>query len=201
MKHTGIVIAGLEVGWFAIVLSGILLVFGIIPEPFRQSLYFTAQSFSDGQWWLLLSCQWVHLNFLHTVSNIAGVILLCVLILPKESAIRLALCTVSCLLSISVLLAFLPDLYAFYAGFSGVLYGLFFWGGISHWKQDKAVAALMLAAIIGKVAWDLVGPSAYERVDWLGARIAVEAHMAGIVGASVFVALQTLFSLRHKNNR
>lgn len=192
----------LRLYWFPIVASTLMLALYLLPERIRLSCYFTPEQFHEGRWWLLLSSQWVHLSLQHMLANVLGVLLLCVAI-PRVSSWQLALCTLICLLVIAIYLVLFPDTYAFYAGFSGVLYGLFFFAGIQFWSYDKRSAVFVLTAIIIKWVWDTVGPNALETVDWLGARIAVEIHLAGIIGACVFSLLNGVLthSLLIKNNK
>ena len=183
--------------WMLALLSLVMLSLGLLPDVWRTTLYFVPQRFEQGQWWLLLSSQFVHLNLLHAVYNIAGLLLVYFLVLTRVSTIHIALCIVSSLLFISFFLMLFPYTYRHYAGFSGVLYGLFFLGSLSLWRQDRLVAGIVLSALVAKLLWDWLGPSAFERVDWLDARVAVEAHAAGVAGAGVFMLICRLYqSLR-----
>lgn len=174
-----------KLGWLPIAVSVVIVGLGFLPESLRASWYFTPEKYQQGHWWLAFTSQWVHLNTFHTFSNVLGLVLLSALLLGESSPWQFALCVSSCLLFIAAFLLLFPNTYGYYAGFSGVLYGLFFFASVCSWGRDKLLTIMGVAAIAAKIVWDLFGPSAHQQVAWLGARVAVEAHIAGVAGAAL----------------
>lgn len=149
------------------------------------ALIYHRQAFLDGQWWLPLSAQWVHLNVAHGVANLAAALLLGVflrgtvrwqqqLVLVGSSALAVALGVV------------LDTQCSYYAGASGALYGLAAGGSVLHGfghsglgrrqRLQGVVVLGLLSARLLIAQWGADTP-----VAW-GIPVYVPAHWAGVGG-------------------
>ena len=80
-----------------------------------------------------------------------------------------------------------------YAGLSGVLHGLFAWGAIQDIKAKDKLGWALLIGVIAKVVWEQFSGGSASSAELIGARVAVEAHLAGVLGGVLFA-----FALRMK---
>ena len=86
-----------------------------------------------------------------------------------------------------------------YYGFSGVLYGLFFIGGVTTlFSKDYFTGISVILFIIGKLIWDLIYGGNASSEELIGIPVAVNAHLYGIVGA-VVISIFLYFSQRDAN--
>ncbi len=166
------------------------------------------------RWW---TAQWVHVGWRHYGLNILA--LACLpFIIPHMSRANLgwAIIILSPLLSIG-LYWFYPHVYA-YAGFSGVLHGLYVWAaltsllfnlpqetlkntGTTHYLNERKFATLLLLAVVIKVLIEKkVGHTDTERL--IQAPVLIEAHQIGVVVGVLYTSLQYIwfkfYDSRHK---
>ena len=152
------------------------------------ALIYHRQAFLDGQWWLPLTAQLVHLNGAHAASNAAVALVLAVLVRPMASAAHQG-----CILLVSavaVALVLVLDVHCtYYAGASGALYG---WAagacamGLTRTQgvapSHRRVALLIgvcLAARLGAMQWAGASTSAW------GFPVYLPAHWAGALAGLV----------------
>ncbi|WP_259651787.1 rhombosortase [Variovorax sp. UMC13] len=145
-----------------------------------------------GELWRLFSAHLVHLGWAHALLNACG-LLLCAWIAPTRFGARQLVCD-GLLLGACValmLLLFSPQV-THYVGLSGVLYGLFVLGLAPPAFRGDRIALLGLATVLGWMAWQLVAGPAPAEERQIGGRIIAVAHLYGVVGAFVLLAVQGL---------
>lgn len=153
----------------------------IVTEPLLQ---FDRDAIAQGEWWRLISSQFIHYGVYHLLMNAAALVIINVA-LWREAALKPYLTTLfACLAGTGVGLWFFdPELF-FYAGLSGTLHGLIIAGLLFTLWQTPAINAVALLAIWGKVI--------YEHTSWfdpqhalLPVPVAVDAHLWGAVSGMV----------------
>jgi rhomboid family GlyGly-CTERM serine protease len=134
----------------------------------------------DGAVWRLLTGQLVHLSWAHCLLN-AGGLLVCAALFPDRFA-RRWFWVEALVIAVGVGLGLLwldPQL-AYYAGLSGVIYGVLIRGALPSAGRDWRMAIVLLL-VVGRLAWQLwVGPDAAEET-MIGGNIIVHAHVCGAV--------------------
>ncbi len=143
-----------------------------------------------GQLWRLLSAHLVHLGTAHLLLNLCGLGLVWALFARELSGAAGWLVLLCSALGVSFgLLLFDPGL-VWYVGLSGVLHGLFAAGALRLWRERPAEAALMLAALAGKLLWEqLLGPLPGTSAI-AGGPVIVAAHLFGTVGGGLGALLR-----------
>ena len=168
-----------------LILSIFLLSIIIISMQFFQSdLVFYRNNINAGQWWRVISGNFVHSNYPHLFMNLAGLWILGFLFvdsLPLKTFFTSIL-----LLSLSVgfgLYFFDLNLQKYY-GFSGILYGLFLVGAATAiFKKDYLAGIAAATVIIAKIMWDLFNGGSTSSAELIGIPVAVHAHLYGALGA------------------
>ncbi|WP_269497599.1 rhombosortase [Castellaniella sp. S9] len=171
--------------WAAVAaLCAAFLVLAALGDEARTALRFDRAALAQGQWWRLLSAHLVHLGWAHALLNVIGVVL-CGLLAPavfgRGLGARLVLLGLGVGLALWLASPGVPD----YAGFSGVLYGLFAWGLLPQLRAGDRIAGWVLAGIAGWMLWQWIqGPAVSEEL-LIGGHIVGIAHVYGFCGGIV----------------
>ncbi len=171
---------------YAIVFSLLLCVL----QCFQQNLLFQRELIATGQVWRLWTGNFVHTNFPHLALNLVGLWLVLLINRPTLSSRQFVSYTVFLCTCIGLGLWFLnPDL-GWYAGFSGVLYGLFTLAGIQAARHtDWTGALLILVGVCGKTWWDWLSGGNSTSAQWINAPVIYVAHVYGIAGGAFLAAI------------
>lgn len=173
---------------------------GLLTSDALTNLAYLRDAIADGQWWRLLTGHYVHFTLYHALMNAAGLVLVCLVLLNKQSL--LFFCGINLVLPVLISLGlwwFFRDIDQ-YRGYSGVIYGLISAGLILEWQQNKSVYSLALVLLAAKIAYEqLPTYNVNYLVAEIGVPVAIEAHLLGFVGG-VVVGLTVLAYRRHKDN-
>ncbi len=167
----------------------------VIAQLFQNDLVFYRDNINTGQWWRVISGNFIHSNYPHLFMNLAGLWIFGFLFidsLPLKTFLTSIL-----LLSLSVgfgLYFFDLNLQKYY-GFSGVLYGLFLVGAATAiFKKDYLTGIAVAIVIIAKIIWDLINGGSTASADLIGIPVAVHAHLYGALGAIVISSILYLLN-------
>ncbi len=75
-----------------------------------------------------------------------------------------------------------------YVGLSGTLHGLFAYYALNEALNGRRSSWLLVLGVIGKVAWAQWFGASASTAELIGARVATEAHLAGLVGGLLLAA-------------
>ena len=170
----------------------------VITQSFQQEFMFFRDQINSGQWWRLISGNFVHSNYPHLFMNLAGLWILGLLFIDSLSLKTFISSTI--MLSIIVglgLYYYSPELQRYY-GISGVLHGLFLVGATTAILQKDLFTGLSTAAlIITKTIWDEIYGGNDSSAELIGVAVATDAHLYGVIGA-VLISI-TLTLIYYKN--
>jgi rhomboid family GlyGly-CTERM serine protease len=165
----------------------LILLLALGGEPVRMALRFDRGAIDAGEWWRMLSGNFVHLGGWHLFLNAMGILVL-VLLCPEVLAWGVWLRRLALIgLGMSAGLYWgVPD-NIWYVGLSGVLHGLFVLGlGRQIVCGRDLIAAGCLAFLVGKVAWELVAGAPVSDEAAIGGRVLVESHLYGSLSALLY---------------
>ena len=156
----------------------------------EHALRFDRDAILAGAWWSLLVGNFVHLGWSHLGMNLAGLALVVALVGKRYRARDWALVIVLCSLAVGGGLLWLNPEVRWYVGFSGTLHGLLVAGSIADLKVWPRSAALLLAGIAAKLAWEQVAGALPGSEGMAGGFVVVDSHLYGaLAGAVLGVAL------------
>lgn len=167
----------------------VMLAIGLLAlggEPLRDALRWDRGALQAGEWWRLLTGNFVHLGLWHAFLNALGVlvlVLLCPESLPWQVWARRIL-----LLSLGMSLGlyfFVPDVTA-YVGMSGVIHGLFVLGLMPQVLKRDLIALGCLLYLVGKIGWELYAGAPVSDEAALGGKVLVESHLYGTLSAFLY---------------
>ncbi len=168
---------------YALLISTFILCLGLHYTPGAEELLrFDRQLVLQGEWWRILTCNFVHLNDNHLWMDMIGLILVGAVFwkaLPQWTWLCVVL-----LSSLAVgfgVLWFSLDLH-WYVGISGVLHGMIAAGAIADIRDGYKSSGFLLLAVVLKLAYEqIIGPVPGSE-SALNGRVAVDAHLYGMLG-------------------
>ncbi|AXQ29440.1 rhombosortase [Solimonas sp. K1W22B-7] len=167
----------------------------------RAALEYRREAVAAGQWWRLLSGNFLHFGWYHLGLNLAGLWVL-VLLCPEPLPARAWLLRLLLLgLGVTVGLYALAPQWRSYVGFSGVLHGLFLLGLLPQALRRDGIALAAIACLLAKLAWEWATGTPISDEQALGGRVAHEAHRFGIMTALCYAAIAGLFRPRTPEGR
>ena len=171
----------------------------LIAQLFRNDLVFHQVLIDSGQWWLILSGNFVHSNYPHLFMNLAGLWIFGFIFFDNLSLKTFTISTIIlCAFIGSGLYFFNPELQKYY-GFSGTLYGLFLVGATTALLAKDWLTGIVVALfIIGKIIWDLIYGGSSSSAELIGVPVAVHAHLYGAIGA-FFISIGLYLAYLRKN--
>lgn len=167
----------------------LLVVTELLGDWGRELLRYDRSAILDGQWWRLLTGNFVHLGWYHLALNEMGLLVL-VLLCPEPlpAWVWLRRVVLLSLAMTSGLLAFVPQLQS-YVGMSGVIHGLFVLGLMPQVLRRDLIALGCLLYLVGKIGWELYAGAPVSDEAAIGGRVVVESHLSGTISAFVYGAL------------
>ncbi len=158
-----------------------------------MGLQWQREALADGQYWRLLTAHLVHLDVLHLLLNLLGLLLICELLwddMAMEHALTLLLVSA---LGVSLLLWINQPQLRWYAGMSGVLHGL--WAGCAGAALLRKKNIFYLAALL-LLAAKLAYQSNNQISGITGMPVVPVAHLYGTLSGLVWLALRQLQQAR-----
>lgn len=137
--------------------------------------------------WRFLTAHWVHVGWMHYLLNMIAFVCL-PFIFPKiKTSILLGL-VILLPLVLSLIFYFAYPNIELYAGFSGVLHGLYCMAALVSLNdgKERGFALLILFCLIIKLLWEAIVGELSATARLIGSPVLIEAHQLG-VGISVLL--------------
>lgn len=168
----------------AISLSACLQIF----QPYF--IYWKWSFFSEPwRWW---TAHWVHVGWIHYLLNMAAFLFL-PFIFPqlKNRFLFILIFSLPVLISLSFYYLY-PNIEA-YAGFSGVLHGIYVATAIYYlqFSKERKFSLLVLGLIMAKIIWENTFGST-QTAALIGSTVLVEAHLLGALWGALLSVIYLL---------
>ena len=174
------------------VVMALILLLGLGGEAARVALRYDHGAIAGGQWWRLLTGNFVHLGWWHLFLNEMGLAVLVLLCPEKLSWAVWVRRLVLLSLGMSAGLYFLTDT-AWYVGMSGVIHGLFVLGLVPQIRKKDLIAAGCLLYLMGKIGWEMWAGVPVSDETAIGGKVLVESHLYGSLSAVVYGLISGAF--------
>ena len=145
--------------------------------------------------WRLFGAHFVHLGWNHLGLNLAGLVLLWLLLGDTLRPLGWALGVVVLALGVSIGLLCCSPAVGWYVGFSGVLHGLFAAAAVVSLRRLTPLALAILVVLVVKLLAEQLGAGDPLTADLIGGAVIVDAHLYGVLlglGYGVFLLLLVL---------
>ena len=166
-----------------------------------QHLRYQHDWLQSGQVWRIVTSNWVHVGWEHLALNMLGLAICVSLANPRWSVKRWFLQSLCMGLGISVLFTLQNPELQWYAGFSGILFGLYFLAAHDLYARDRLVALLMGGAIVIKVIIEQYTPFDLDSSELIGAPVIVDAHLYGLLMAIAIALVWATYTMNHAPTR
>lgn len=171
----------------------------LMPELFRESLFLHIESVKQGEYWRIISGHFVYVSWKHWIVNTTGVLLLLLFFYDStQTGLWFAGFTVI-LLSISCGLLLFSESLRWYAGFSGVLIGLFAFSALLDISKNKIRCISILLILTVYVAYQIPSGELSSRT-FLQVKSSTYAHIYGYITGIICAGLAVFFRMQQKLN-
>jgi rhomboid family GlyGly-CTERM serine protease len=143
---------------------------------------------AEGEYWRLLSAHFAHLGYPHLALNLAGLLLVWLLVGRLYSTRQWLLVAAFSIVVMDAGFWFVDSEMRWYVGLSGLLHGLLLAGAIAGIRSLPVESIVIAAVVVAKLAYEqIVGPlPGSESVA--GAAVVVNAHLYGAIGGALAAA-------------
>lgn len=164
----------------------LLLLTEALGDTGRQWLCYDRVLIGAGEWWRLITGNFVHLGWYHWFLNEMGLVVLVLLcpeaLSPAVWARRVLLLGIGMSTGLYLLV---PDLPA-YVGMSGVIHGLFVLGLMPQVLKKDLIALGCLLYLLGKIGYELYAGAPVSDEQAIGGSVVTESHLFGSLSAFVY---------------
>lgn len=167
-----------------------------------QILRFDRQLLQSGNYWLILSGNFVHLNWSHLFLNLAGLVLVVLLVWENFNAAEWCFIILVSSLGVGLGLYWRDPAVSWYVGFSGTLHGLILAGAIADLRRFPLNAGALLVVVCLKLFWEQKFGAMPGSESVAGGKVVVNSHLYGaITGALVSLPLLLLQHLQQNRRQ
>ncbi|WP_242426278.1 rhombosortase [Vibrio sp. qd031] len=130
---------------------------------------------SNGEYWRIVTGNWLHTNWNHFFMNAAGFVFIALIFTPPARIYLIATLTLTPLVGFCLI----NSDYQQYAGLSGVLHGLFGWFALREALNGRRSSWLLVGGLVLKVGYETLFNPESPTQALIDAPIAFEAHLYG----------------------
>ena len=168
--------------WFSLLVLVTILTTASFGDSLTQVLSLKRDMINQGEWWRIITGQFVHLTTNHTLLNATGYIILCFgfrkEVTATEEMITLFIASIGVGLGIYW---FNPEM-AWYAGLSGAIYGLLVSNSIIGIKKTPYLSAFFLFFVITKIIYEqFFALPDRATAALIGGEVAIDSHLYGAI--------------------
>ncbi|WP_232284283.1 rhombosortase [Photobacterium sp. SKA34] len=169
-----------------IVIAIIMMVIAQLPQC-QPLLVWDRQDIINGELWRILSGNITHTNWVHLAMNASAFAIISYIFRAHFHAKSYSLLIL--ILSFTIGIGLFATNITWYAGFSGVLHGIFAWGCIRDIQSKTRGGWLLLLALIIKICWEQYFGGSVSSEELIGVRVATEAHFIGAITGILYALL------------
>ena len=151
----------------------------------RELLRYDRLAIAGGDYWRLLSGHFVHLGYAHLALNLAGLLLVWLLVGRRYGSRQWLLVTA---ISVAVMdggFWWLDEGLRWYVGLSGLLHGLLLAGAIRGLRSLPGESVVICAMVFAKLVYEQVAGPLPGSESAAGGAVVVNAHLYGAVGGAL----------------
>lgn len=159
-------------------------------------MLFERDAIVTGEWWRILTGQFVHISAMHLTGNVLGMGVACLLFYENWRGWKFVMLLLACATTSNMGMYFFHPEIENYVGISGALYGLIAFGALTDWLKRVPFGRIITLGLILKVVYEFyLGPISFPAAEPADA-IAVQAHLYGAITGlllALFGAVKTHF--------
>lgn len=169
--------------------------------PLRDALMYDRLQVAGGQLHRLATGHVVHLDWNHLLLNLAGLLLVWILVGRQYSWLQwLLVAAMAAAVIDGGFWWFMPEL-RWYVGLSGVLHGLLLAGAVSLYRERRVEALVLGGVVTMKLLYEVRFGPMPGSADSIAGVVITEAHLFGAVGGTLAAALVLGWRIAHADHR
>ncbi len=163
----------------------ICLAFAVFGDAGRDTFRYDRLQIENGEYWRLVSGHFVHLGTTHLLLNMAGLVLVWLLVGRYYTRIQW-LTVLAVTLAVTTAGFWFIDVHMlWYVGLSGVLHGLLLAGSIKGFRELPSESAIIIVIVVAKLAWEQFSGPLPGSESATGGPVVVNAHLFGAIGGAL----------------
>ncbi|MCK4710791.1 MAG: rhombosortase [Gammaproteobacteria bacterium] len=148
---------------------------------------------ANGDYWLLLSGNLVHLNWTHWALNMLSLSIVAFFFSSYSSIFRWLFVLVMASAAVGLgLYSFNPEL-IHYVGLSGALHGLYYHGALREIRHYPASGYAIIILLTVKLIWEMFYGALPGSEELTDGRVVTDSHLYGALGGGLAIFLLWLF--------
>jgi rhomboid family GlyGly-CTERM serine protease len=186
-------------GWiFVLVMLAVMAILQLFgPGDLRYQVDWLTQH----EYWRLLTAHWVHVNWRHLMLNGVGLVLVMGIASPRWMIRQWLVYNLILALGISLLFWLRNPQLGWYAGYSGVLFGLYLLAAIDLFAGEKIVALLLAAAISIKVILEQTSDLQLNSSEFIDSPVIIDAHLYGLLIGLSIALVQRAYTMGDRSGK
>ena len=161
-------------------------------DPAFELLRYQRSAVEDGELWRLLTAHVVHLGPEHLGMNVAGLVLVWLLVGRRYSANGWLLVLLAGVMTTGAGFWFLdPDL-RWYVGLSGLLHGLLLAGALGGLRSMPVESSILTIGLVAKLVYEQFAGPVPGSESLAGGAVIVNAHLYGMICGGITALLLLL---------
>lgn len=163
----------------------IALVIGLFGDSGREWFSYSRPDLAHGEIWRLASGHFAHLGLSHLLLNVAGLLLVWILVGDAFSSLDWILVSLACLAGIDLGLWFLDRQLVSYVGLSGLLHGILAAGIVQELPARRFDIRVLAVILLGKLLYEQFAGPLPGSEEASGGAVIVNAHAYGAAAGLV----------------
>lgn len=166
--------------WFSLLVLIIICTLSAFGDAATQALSLKREMIISGEWWRILTSQFVHLSVNHTLLNATGYIILCFGFRKEVTAIEEMITLLIAAFGVGMGIYWFNPEIAWYVGLSGAIYGLLVSNAMVGAKRTPYLSAFFLFFVVSKIVYEqfFAGPDRSTEA-LIGGQVAIDSHLYG----------------------
>jgi len=156
--------------------------------------------FLEGEFWRIVSGHLVHINWKHLLINSLGLILCMAITSPRWSLKQWLSYNLLLACGISLILTIENTVLQWYAGYSGILSGIYVLAVFDLYKREKIIALLIGAVVFIKILLEQTGSITVTSGAFIGAPVIIDSHLYGALLALLIARINQLYFSNNLSN-
>ncbi|MGF1701425.1 rhombosortase [Photobacterium makurazakiensis] len=178
----------MSIRYFIVLATGLMALCQL--PSLQHTLAWDRDAILEGEIWRLVTGNITHTNWPHMIMNSLALATITFIFRRYLNTRRLSGLIV-CLAAVIGSTLMLSPMH-WYAGLSGVLHGIFTWGAIKDIQAKDKLGWVLLAGVSAKVIGEQFTGGSSSSAELIGARVAVEAHLIGVIAGLCFAIIPTI---------
>ena len=166
--------------------TGLLIALLAVFSSWTFPLLSLERSQVSHEFWRILTCNFVHFGWAHTLMNLAAFLLCSFALLIHFSASRFTVLFLGCCIVVGTGVYFLNPEYETYAGLSGAIHGFIIAGLLLNKRHAYWVNAIFIALTFAKIIYEHQADYQETQLqELLPVAVAYDAHLYGALAGLV----------------